>query len=53
MTLYKLTNELLQNVEDAVKRYENMRELDLDPDFFTEVKPYADNAKNTYKVGSN
>jgi len=42
MTLYKLTNELLQNVEDAVKRYENMRELDLDPDFFTEVKPYAD-----------
>mgnify|MGYP003418098863 FL=1 len=42
MTLYKLTDELIINVEDAVKRYENMRELDLDPDFYTEVKPYAD-----------
>ncbi len=42
MTLYTLTNELIQNIEDAVKRYEKMRELDLDPDFFTEVKPYAD-----------
>ena len=42
MTLYTLTNELIENVEDAVKRYENMREFDLEPDFFTEVKPYAD-----------
>ena len=42
MTLYTLTNELLQNVQAAVKRYEKMRELDLDPDFFTEVKPCAD-----------
>ena len=42
MTLYTLTNELIQNVEAAVKRYEKMRELDLDPDFFAEVKPYAD-----------
>ena len=42
MTLYTLTNELIQNVEDAVKRYGKMRELDLDPDFFAEVKPYVD-----------
>lgn len=42
MTLYTLTDELIVNVVDAVKRYENMREFDLDPDFFTEVKPYAD-----------
>ena len=50
MTLYRLTNELLQNVEDAVKRYEKMRELDLDPDFFTDVKPYADQFIERLKV---
>ncbi len=49
MTLYTLTNELLQTVEDAVKRYEKMRELDLDPDFFTEVKPYADDFSEQLK----
>ena len=42
MNLYTLTNELLQNIQAAVKRYEKMREFDLDPDFFAEVKPYAD-----------
>ena len=42
MTLYKLTAELVKNTEEAVARYEKMRELDLDPDFFEEVKPYTD-----------
>lgn len=42
MSLYKLTNELIQNTEDAVARYEKMREFDLEPDFFGEVKPYTD-----------
>ena len=42
MTLYKLTTELVENTEEAVARYEKMRELDLDPDFFAEVKPYTD-----------
>lgn len=42
MTLYQLTLQLLKETNDAVARYQYMREHELEPDFFNEVKPYVD-----------
>ena len=36
------TNTLLQECEQAQKRFIEMRRLDREPDFFNEVKPHAD-----------
>ncbi len=42
MELEVLTKQLLQVCEDCLDRHQRMREEDREPDFFEEVKPYAD-----------
>ena len=42
MNFKKLTIELVQVCEEAPKRFQYMRDEDLEPDFFGQVKPYAD-----------
>ena len=42
MQLLQLTSTLIQACDEATNRFFKMRELDIDPDFFGEVKPYAD-----------
>jgi hypothetical protein len=42
MTLIEKTERLLSVCEECLERLPAMRELDREPDFFEEVKPYAD-----------
>ena len=42
MTLIEKTERLLSVCEECLERLPAMRELDREPDFFAEVKPYAD-----------
>ena len=42
MNLLKQTNELLAACEEASERFYRMREENCAPDFYEEVKPYAD-----------
>ncbi|MCM3743052.1 YppE family protein [Sporosarcina luteola] len=42
LTLVEKTERLLSVCEECLERLPAMRELDREPDFFTEVKPYAD-----------
>ncbi len=43
------TTFLLQACEEAVARFHQMREEDRSPDFFAEVKPYADHMRDVLK----
>lgn len=42
MTLIEKTNRLLSVCEECQARHKTMRELDREPNFFEEVKPFAD-----------
>ncbi|MEC1178274.1 YppE family protein [Metasolibacillus meyeri] len=42
MQLIELTSYLITQCEEAKNRFFHMREFDLQPDFFLEVKPHAD-----------
>ncbi|MCZ2258372.1 YppE family protein [Sporosarcina sp. G11-34] len=42
MSLEEKCRELLTVCKECLDRHTEMRELDRDPDFFIEVKPYAD-----------
>ena len=42
ITLIEKTERLLSVCEECLERLSAMRELDREPDFFAEVKPYAD-----------
>lgn len=42
MELLTMTNKLLVACDEAAARFYDMRERDIDPNFFDEVKPYAD-----------
>lgn len=42
MNLEEKCRELLMVCKECLDRHTQMRELDRDPDFFIEVKPYAD-----------
>ncbi|MFS0687876.1 YppE family protein [Sporosarcina sp. 179-K 8C2 HS] len=42
LSLIEKTERLLSVCEECLERLPAMRELDREPDFFTEVKPYAD-----------
>lgn len=42
MTLYEMTTELLSECGKCIPRHTGMREQEREPDFFGEVKPYAD-----------
>ena len=42
ITLIEKTELLLSVCEECLERLSTMRELDREPDFFAEVKPYAD-----------
>lgn len=42
LTLLEKTERLLSVCEECLDRLPAMREQDREPDFFTEVKPYAD-----------
>ena len=45
MELLTMTNELLTACDEATARFYDMRERDIEPDFFADVKPYADNMR--------
>lgn len=42
MTLHEQTEKLLKECENCKNRFHKMREENLSPNFFEEVKPYAD-----------
>ncbi|MFG3611137.1 YppE family protein [Rummeliibacillus stabekisii] len=42
MMIEKMTEELLSECKESWQRFLNMRETNTSPDFFKEVKPYAD-----------
>ena len=50
MTLMSETNRLLEECQLSQDRFFEMRRLDKDPDFFLEVKPYADAVHAEIKV---
>lgn len=41
MTLLQLSNQLLKECDDCIKRFESFRAEDKDPDFFEDVRPHA------------
>lgn len=43
MSLIEKTESLLAVCGDCLARHSRMRELEAEPDFFNEVKPYTDN----------
>ena len=45
MELLTMTTKLLAACDEAVARFYDMRERDADPDFFNDVKPYADDMR--------
>ena len=50
MGLQELTAELLEACEQAIERFYDMRERNAEPDFFNEVKPYADNMHTKLQI---
>ncbi|ANU17333.1 hypothetical protein BBI11_10005 [Planococcus maritimus] len=42
MDLKQLSTKLYEECDMCLSRFKKMRELDADPDFFQDVKPYAD-----------
>ena len=50
MGLQEITAELLEACEQAIERFYDMRERNLEPDFFNEVKPYADNMHTQLQI---
>ena len=42
MQLLDETKQLIQECENCLTRFQNMRDEDREPDFFNEVKPHAD-----------
>ena len=42
MQLIDETKQLVQECENCLRRFQNMRDEDREPDFFNEVKPHAD-----------
>ncbi|KYG58848.1 YppE family protein [Planococcus maritimus] len=42
MDLKQLSTKLYEECDVCLSRFKKMRELDADPDFFQDVKPYAD-----------
>lgn len=42
MQLLEETKQLVQECENCLTRFQNMRDEDREPDFFNEVKPHAD-----------
>lgn len=42
MQLLEETKQLVQECENCLTRFQNMRDEDREPDFFSEVKPHAD-----------
>ena len=49
MEFKEYTNRLLTYTEEAPKRFQTMRDEDREPDFFEEVKPYADKVHGDIK----
>ncbi|WP_431029918.1 YppE family protein [Lysinibacillus sp. LZ02] len=45
MELLEITAKLLDACDQAIHRFYDMRERDMEPDFFNEVKPYADDMR--------
>jgi hypothetical protein len=50
MQLLNDTNLLIEECQHSLERFQEMRRLDRDPDFFEEVKPHADNIHALIKV---
>lgn len=50
MNFKEITNDLIGYCEEASKRFQYMRDEDLEPDFFGQVKPYADEVHGKLKV---
>ncbi|MGN7479224.1 YppE family protein [Solibacillus silvestris] len=42
MQLLDETNKLIEECEACLHRFQEMRRLDMEPDFFADVKPHAD-----------
>ena len=49
MNFKQYTTQLLTYTEEAPKRFQLMRDEDREPDFFAEVKPYADQVHKEIK----
>ena len=50
MDLQLMTANLVDACEQAIERFYNMRERNAEPDFFKEVKPYADNMRAQLQI---
>lgn len=50
MQLLNETKFLIVECQKSLERFQEMRRLDKDPDFFTEVKPYADDVHARIKL---
>lgn len=50
MDLQVMTANLLDACEQAIDRFYTMRERNVEPDFFNEVKPYADHMRTQLQL---
>lgn len=50
MDLQVITANLVDACEHAIERFYDMRERNAEPDFFNEVKPYADNMRTQLQI---
>lgn len=50
MELLAMTTKLLAVCDEAAARFYDMRERDAEPDFFNEVKPYADEMRAQLEI---
>ena len=50
MDLQVITANLLDACEQAIARFYTMRERNAEPDFFNDVKPYADNMRTQLQI---
>lgn len=50
MDLQVITANLLDACEQAIERFYTMRERNVEPDFFSEVKPYADHMRTQLQI---
>ena len=50
MDLQVITANLVDACEQAIERFYDMRERNAEPDFFNEVKPYADNMRTQLQI---
>lgn len=50
MDLQVLTANLVEACNQAIERFYDMRERDAEPDFFNDVKPYADNMHTQLQI---